>query len=166
MRPETVLNLKPGDDPAALRDQWIAGYDAFAKEYLNTEDLAKTLSERAKRAYALIKERTAAEPASSHDEMFYIEEAARRKADDASLDGDFPLGNEEDAAFAGHYFSIPELVSIQLGYHRQISCGNFSGYNFDVLIRKGFVAECDGEWMEAARCYEGVSTSESVQVFR
>ena len=31
---------------------------------------------------------------------------------DASFDGDFPLGNEADASFAGCYFSIPELAAM------------------------------------------------------
>ena len=40
---------------------------------------------------------------------------------------------------------------------------NFNGYNFDVLVRRGILAELDGDFALAARCYGGVSTSAAVQ---
>ena len=83
--------------------------------------------------------------------------------ENASLNGDFPLGNETDASFAGCYFSVSELAEMQCGLHHLIVAGSFNGYNFDVLVRKGFLAELYEDWPEAVHCYEGVPTSKSVQ---
>ena len=102
-------------------------------------------------------------PSPCCDEAYYEEFAESREREDASLGGYFPLGNEVDAGFANGYFTISELARIQCGLHRMIAPGNFNGYNFDVLVRRGFLAELDGDFAEAARCYGGVSTSKSVQ---
>lgn len=163
MKPETVLNLKPGGNPKKLRDEWLREYKTYADEFTNTEELAARLSERVKQACALILERSQPDISTSHDETFYEAEDRRMSAENAALDGDFPLGNEGDAAFAGTYFSIADLVSIQLGYHNNINCGYYTEYNDAVLARNGFVAERKGKWLEAARCYEGVSGSKTVQ---
>lgn len=163
MKPETVLALKNGDDPKTVLDEWINEYDAIATEFTACEDICKKLKSRAIYAAKLYKERTEYIPSPCHDEAYYEEFAENREKEDASLDGEFPLGSEKDAAFANCYFSVSELAKIQCGLHHLISSGDFDGYNFDALVRKGFIAEMRENWQEAVRCYEGVSTSESVQ---
>ena len=164
MKPETVLGIKYREEPTAKLQEWLKQYAAIAAEFPGAEDLAQRLSKRAEKAVELITERNRPEPpSSSHDDMYYIEMAKIMDDMDASFDGDFPLGNEADASFAGCYFSIPELAEIQCGLHHLIVSGSFNGYNFDVLVRKGFLAELYEDWPEAVRCYEGVSTSKSVQ---
>lgn len=164
MKPETVLALENGDDPKEKLQVWLDGYRALGEECPCANDIIDMLSCRAQKACELIAERKSSEPdLSSHDDMYYVELAKLRDDEDASLDGDFPLGNENDASFAGNYFSVPELIKIQCGEHRLIFAGNFSGYNFDVLVKKGFIAELDGDYAKAADCYGGVSTSGNVQ---
>ena len=164
MKPETVLGIKYREEPTAKLQEWLKEYAAIAAEFPGAEDLAQRLSKRAEKAGELITERNRPEPpSSSHDDMYYIEMAKIMDDMDASFDGDFPLGNEADASFAGCYFSVPELAEMQCGLHHLIVAGSFNGYNFDVLVRKGFLAELYEDWPEAVRCYEGVSTSKSVQ---
>lgn len=164
MKPETVLGVKYREDPTAKLQEWLKEYAAIAAEFPSVEDLAQRLSKRAEKACDLITERNKPEPpSSSHDDMYYIEMAKIVDNENASLNGDFPLGNETDASFAGCYFSVSELAEMQCGLHHLIVTGNFNGYNFDVLVRKGFLAELYEDWPEAVRCYEGVSTSKSVQ---
>ena len=164
MKPETVLGIKYREEPTAKLQEWLKEYAAIAAEFPGAEDLAQRLSKRAEKAGELITERNRPEPpSSSHDDMYYIEMAKIMDDMDASFDGDFPLGNEADASFAGCYFSVPELAEMQCGLHHLIVAGSFNGYNFDVLVRKGFLAELYEDWPEAVRCYEGVPTSKSVQ---
>ena len=163
MRPETVLALKPGGDPKAAAAQWVAAYAAAARECPADKALCDRLTRRAEDACALCCERAAYVPSPCHDEAYYTAFAEAREREDAALDGGFPLGNEADAAFAGDYFSVPELVQLQCGRAQRIDAGTFNGYNFDVLVRRGFLAEAAGDFAEAARCYGGVSTSRSVQ---
>ena len=164
MKPEAVLGMKCGEEPKAKLQEWLKEYAAIAAEFPSAEDLAEKLSKRAEKACTLIFERNNPEPFSSlHDDMYYIEMAKIMDDENASLDGKFPLGSEPDAEFAGCYFSVPELAEMQCGLHHLIVAGSFNGYNFDVLVRKGFLAELYEDWPEAVRCYEGVSTSKSVQ---
>ena len=142
MKPETVLGIKYREEPTAKLQEWLKEYAAIAAEFPGAEDLAQRLSKRAEKAGELITERNRPEPpSSSHDDMYYIEMAKIMDDMDASFDGDFPLGNEADASFAGCYFSVPELAEMQCGLHHLIVAGSFNGYNFDVLVRKGFLAE-------------------------
>lgn len=164
MKPETVLGIKYREEPTKKLQEWLKEYAAIAAEFPDAEDLAQRLSTRAEKACALIEKRNIPElPSSSHDDMYYIEMAKIMDDEDASLDGDFPLGKESDAEFAGCYFSVRELAEIQCGLHHLIVIGSFNGYNFDVLARKGFLAELYEDLSEAVRCYEGVPTSRSVQ---
>lgn len=164
MRPETVLNLKPGDDPARIRDEWIKEYDLIAAEFYN-DDLISKLKERVNRAFKIYTERKTPEhdPFPCHDVTYYEELDRVSEQEELTLDGDFPLGNEKDAEFANLEFSISELAEIQCGLHHLISAGNFTGHNYGVLVRRGFIAELFGDYPEAVRCYEGVSGSKNVQ---
>lgn len=164
MKPETVLGIKHREEPTAKLQEWLKEYAAIAAEFPGAEDLAQRLSKRAEKACELITERNKPEPpSSSHDDMYYIEMAKIVDDENASLNGNFPLGNETDASFADCYFSVSELAEMQCGLHHLIVAGNFNGYNFDVLVRKGFLAELYEDWPEAVHCYEGVPTSKSVQ---
>ena len=163
MKPETVLAFQNGNDSKTVLDQWIEEYDRIAEDHTDCKNICATLKRRAEFACALYMERAEYVPAACCDETWYEEFAKSRDREDASLDGDFSLGNETDAAFANDYFTVPELARIQCGLHRMIVLGDFNGYNFDELVRRGFLAELDGDFAEAARCYGGVSTSKSVQ---
>lgn len=163
MNPKTALNIKSDSNPQTLLNEWIKEYDAIAAEFSAYEDICGALKSRAVYAFKLYKERAeyVAEPC--HDEAYYEEFAQNRESEELFLDGDFPLGNEYDADFANSFFSVAELAKMQCGLLRMIVAGDFNGHNFDVLVRKGFIAELDRNWNEAVRCYEGVSTSQSVQ---
>lgn len=50
MKPESVLNLKSGEDLKAKLEEWIKEYKAFATEFINTEELANMLTKRAEKA--------------------------------------------------------------------------------------------------------------------
>ena len=102
MKPETVLGIKHREDPTAKLQEWLKEYSAIAAEFPSTEDLAQRLSKRAEKACEFITERNKPEPPSSScDDMYYIEMAKIVDDENASLNGDFPLGNETDASFAG-----------------------------------------------------------------
>lgn len=163
MKPETVLALQSSSDPKTVLDKWIEEYDCIAEDHTDCGDICIALKKRAEIAYALYMEHAEYVPTACCDEAYYDEFAESREREDASLDGNFPLGNETDAVFANDYFTISELARIQCGLHRLIAPGDFNGYNFDTLVHRGFLAELDGDFAEAARCYGGVSTSKSVQ---
>ena len=163
MTPETVLALQSDSDPKTASDKWIEEYDRIAEDHADRKNICATLKRRAEFACALYTERAAFVPSPCCDEAYYEEFAESREREDASLGGYFPLGNKTDATFANNYFTVSELARIQCGLHRMIEPGNFNGYNFDVLVRRGFLAELDGDFAEAARCYGGASTSKSVQ---
>ncbi len=99
----------------------------------------------------------------SHDDYYYewLDEVKQEEND--SLDGDFPLGNEEDMAFASPYFTVKELAQIQMGCAEDIFAGHYVEYADRVLVRKGVLAEVKGEWKEAASAYSGISTSKMIQ---
>ena len=149
MKPETVLAIQNGSDPKTVLDKWIEEYGCIAEDHT---DCGNILKKRAEFAYALYMERAEYVPTACCDEAYYEEFAESREREDTSLDGDFPLGNETDAVFANDYFTISELARIQCGLHRMVAPGNFNGYNFDVLVRRGFLAELDGDFAEATRC--------------
>ncbi len=163
MKPETVLALQSCSDPKTVSDKWTEEYDRIAEDHADRKNICTALKRRAELACALYTERAAFVPSPCRDEAYYEEFAESREREDASLDGNFPLGNETDAAFANNYFTVSELALIQCGLHRMITPGDFNGYNFDVLVCRGFLAELDGNFAEAVRCYGGVSTSKSVQ---
>ncbi len=169
VKPEWVLNLQPGEDLQNKRDEWLRAYEACAEEFVKTKEQAKALAARVERAAALLVERRevgaagAAESTASHDDTYYTEIARLMEAEDAALDGDFPLGNAADMRFASLYFSVPELARIQLGLQDSIDCGHYTEYSDAVLVKRGFLAELNGQWQQAARCYEGVSGSSMIQ---
>ena len=94
MKAEWILNLKPGEDPEQKAQEWIREYNAFAEDFPDSRALADQLSQRVRNAAALLK--------------------GTHAADNLNLNG-VPLGDPTDMAFVGSWFSLPELVDIQMG---------------------------------------------------
>lgn len=164
MTPEVFLKLHPEDSVRETGALWQAEYRKCAEEFPEVKEIAARLGALAAKAGDLAEERRIPPlPTDSRDDAYYTENEKIRDDEDASLDGDFPLGNERDAAFANSFFSVAELAKIRCGLSRLIDAGDFNGYNFDVLVRRGILAELDGDFAFAARCYGGVSTSAAVQ---
>ena len=168
MHAETVLKLTMQDtlqQAAQNRDAWIRAYREIVSEHPAAEDLAEQLIDRVQRAYAVLeeRERLRSDGCLCQDPAYMEEFIRQEEQQEAALDGVFPLGREEDAAFALPYFPIPDLARIQLGFAAQVHTGTYSEYAQDVLVRKGILLEVLGQWKEAERCYQGVSTSSAVQ---
>lgn len=168
MHAETVLKLTMQDtlqQAAQNRDAWIRAYREIVSEHPAAEDLAEQLIDRVQRAYAVLeeRERLRSDGCLCQDPAYMEEFIRQEEQQEAALDGAFPLGREEDAAFASPYFPIPDLARIQLGFAAQVHTGTYSEYAQDVLVRKGILLEVLGQWKEAERCYQGVSTSSAVQ---
>ena len=173
MKPQTALKINYSvfetytrAQIEAARDEWISEYKKIAEAYPKKASLCDKCIERIERAAALFisrKVEPAVSDATNHDDYYYEWLDENKKEEDAAFDGDFPLGNEEDMVFASPYFTVRELALIQTGLSHTVECGCFTGYNTDVLVRKGVVAEMQGKWDEAASAYAGVWTSASVQ---
>ncbi len=154
------------DEVNACRNKWIAEYKSIAEKHLYLEDLCETLIDRIGRAADLFVSRKV-NPVKSightQDDSYYewLEEV-RKKEDDA-LNGDFPLGNDEDAEFITPYFGVEDLALIQCGLHELVTIRGTVEPESNNLVRKGILAELDGNWAEAERCYGGISTSMSIQ---
>lgn len=161
MKPEIALGGRfPYEykEVEVLYNQWLEAYESIANEYPSVKEFTEKLTERIKFAYKLFLEREC--PNSSKVSNFcrddsYMEEPDRvRKEEDDSFDGDFPLGNEKDMAFAKHYFSVHELALIQLGLADTIDLEATKRNVPADHIRKGFLLELQGLWREAARAYK------------
>lgn len=135
MRPEIVLNMKSFSDPAKLREEWLAEYAKYEQD-ISDGPLTAQLKARMLRAYDLV--------------------VAGRLEDDPSLDGDFPLGDPEDAEFMVPLFSVKELVLLQLGAPHLVQAGHYVEPAYDVLVRKGILHELSGEFADAFTCYDSV----------
>ena len=150
----------------AVRDEWISAYREIAESNSSKKELCDSLTERIGRAADLFIRRhiePVVSDAISHDDSYYEWLDEVKKEENNALDGDFPLGNEEDMAFASPYFTVKELAQIQMGCADDIFAGHYVEYADRVLIRKGVLAEVKGEWKEAAGAYSGVSTSKMIQ---
>ena len=173
MKPQTVLKIDPVGKTAeqiyAVRDQWICEYQKYIEENPDKEELGALLIERVTRAAEMlivryanvpIEEQNKKDPDSDFD---YDDYNPAYKEENASLDGDFPLGNAYDADFATLYFTIENLVRIQFGETNSVPTGHFVEPAYDVLVRKGFIYELQKEWKLAEDCYRGGGMSKSVQ---
>ncbi len=172
MKPQTVLKIDPVGKTAeqiyAVRDQWICEYQKYVEENPDKEELGAILTRRVTRAADMligryvgvhIEEQNIKDPDSDFD---YDDYNSEYKEENASLDGDFPLGNAYDADFAIHYFTIENLVRIQFGETHSVPTGHYVEPAYDVLVRKGFIYELQKEWKQAEACYRGGGMSESV----
>lgn len=133
MKAEWILNLKPGEAPEQKAQEWIREYDAFAEDFPDSRELADQLSQRVRNAAALLK--------------------GAHAADNLNLNG-VPLGDPADMAFAGSWFSLPELVDIQMGWAVLADGRNDTPGDPHASVRQGFLRELEGKWQDALRCYQ------------
>ena len=136
MRPDTVMKYKDGDDIDKLLEKWIKVYEQIGEDYPEKYIVAEKLIERIRTAHKLL--------------------AAGNTEDDESLDGDFMLGNERDMEFANRFFDIDELADMQVGYPWFADFQRYEEYVDETDIRKGFVEELRGDYVEAIRYYKKV----------
>lgn len=168
MRPETVLNLDYNGDAKSQLSQWLSEYTSYLDDYPEKEEIIRKLISRAELAYKLYEQRLqekreSLRGCSFHDDSYYIETARIQDDEDSKLDGDFPLGNESDAVFVSKYFSVSDLVKIQLGFAERMLYSLQSEQADNVLIKKGILNEMTGQWKEAECCYCAVQADYSVQ---
>lgn len=150
----------------AVRDEWLAAYREIAEGDSSKRELCDYFIDRIGRAAELFIRRKiepAKSDAISHDDSYYEWLDEVKQEENNALDGDFPLGNEEDMAFVSPYFTVKELAQIQMGCADDIFAGHYVEYADRVLIRKGILAEVKGDFKEAAGAYSGVSTSKMIQ---
>ncbi|MBE7065263.1 MAG: hypothetical protein E7384_05570 [Ruminococcaceae bacterium] len=150
----------------AARDEWVAAYREIAEKDSSKRELCDYLVVRIIRVAELFIRRhiePVVSDAISHDDSYYEWLDEMKKEENDSLDGDFPLGNEEDMAFASSYFTVKELAQIQTGCADDIFAGHYVEYADRVLVRKGVLAEVKGDFKEAAAAYSGISTSKMIQ---
>ena len=170
MKPQTALKFKYSvlqtytrEQIDAARDEWLAEYDRIAADVPSVAALCECLKGRITRATELLADRVLPPKnksfALSHDDAYYEWLAEVEEEENATLDGGFFTGNEEDMSFASYFMTVRELALLQAGLAEHISCGKFTGYNTDVCVREGIVAEAQGKWQEAAVAYGRVSTS-------
>ncbi len=167
MKPEVVLKLNTSLKLTAAivekrRDEWIAEYEQYISYSPKNEELGALLIDRVKRACDMCIKRFVPNPKkvprqgwADCDPAFYELQHQEELAEDASLDGDFPLGNSYDADFMTPYFSIEQLVQIQFGETYTVHTGHYVEPAYDVLVRKGIIAELNEEWREAETYYDG-----------
>ncbi len=141
------------------RNKWIDAYKRIVKEHLYLEDLCETLIDRINRAADLFISRYV-NPVKTEN---VAQDDKRQKEEDDKLNGDFPLGNDEDADFMTPFFDIGDLALIQCGLHEFVTARTDYYPESDNSIRRGIVAELDGDFKEAERCYHSISTSISVE---
>ena len=173
MKPQIALKIECSTsekytraEVEALRDEWIESYREIAKRDFSKKERCDFLTDRIGRAADLFIKRNVEHVVSdaiSHDDYYYEWLDEMKKEQDGTLDGDFPLGNEEDMQFASPYFSIKELAMIQADCAEDIYAGYYVEYADRVLVRKGILAEVKGEWKEAVSAYSGVCYSKTVQ---
>ena len=173
MKPQTVLKIDPVgksvDQIYAVRDQWIKEYQKYIEKNLYKEELGMLLINRVCRAAEMLIHRYVNVPLEEQNQkdvdsdFDYDDYHPDYQEENASLDGDFPLGNAYDADFATPYFTIENIVRMQFGETYSIPTGYYVEPAYDVLIRKGFIYELLKEWAQAEECYRGAAMSKSVQ---
>ena len=172
MKPQTVLKIDPvGKSTAqiyARRDQWIAEYEKYIREHPECSELGAVLIDRVTRAAEMLVRRYAQVPLEEQEkpdpesDFHYDDYNPAYKEENASLDGNFPLGDAYDADFATPYFPIEHLVLIQFGDSDKVPRGHYVEPAYDVLVRQGFLHELNQQWREAEACYRGGGMSKSV----
>ena len=170
MKPEFALKLQYSlldkytrEQIETIRDEWIAAYREIAESDSSKKELCDSLTDRIGRAAELFIRRRI-EPvvsdAISHDDYYYEWLDEMKKEEDDSLNGDFPLGNEEDMKLASSFFLVKELALLQMGLFEQIEPElDFFGFghgNEKVVknsARKGILADLRGSTDEAVEYY-------------
>ena len=149
---ELILALRDGENPKVKLQEWQRECNRCAAECPEIKDEADKLSERAKRACELIIERSKSDSDTAPD----LQTNYRRTREDLDISGYYPLNDKRKMKIAMSYFTVAEIVLIQLGYHNQIQCDNNAESEDDILARKGFIAELNEDWYEALYCYDGM----------
>ena len=173
MKPQTALKLDydplkvyTREQIEALRDEWIVSYRKLTEATPSEAQPCEAFCDRIRRAADLFicrhKEPVICD-ATNHDDYYYEWLDEQKQEEDDGLDGDFPLGNEDDMAFAAPYFSIQELATIHMGHAKDIYAGHYVEYADRVLVRRGILAEINGDLQEAISAYSGVCYSKLVQ---
>ncbi len=163
MKPEVVLKLEGKKFPITEHEifesqcEFVSAYEKIKSEHPELAQLCDTLTERVKYAAKLLKKRITTS-APSEDSLAFLSE----KKENEALNGDFPNGNAFDADFSVYFFSPYELSLIQCSLHKDIKVPYYNGYNDDALVERGFIAELDNDYTEAARCYSAVTGSNMV----
>ena len=161
-----ILKKYTRQEIETVRDEWVAAYRDIAERDTTKRELCDCFVDRITRAADLFIRRhiePVVSDAISHDDSYYEWLDEVKQEENNALDGDFPLGNEEDMAFASPYFTVKELAQIQMGCADDIFAGHYVEYADRVLIRKGILAEVKGDFKEAAASYSGISTSKMIQ---
>ena len=181
MDPELVLSRGYREYPDDVCNLWIAAYEEIAHNHRNLRLKARRMIKRVKKACSLLVTHATFYDTSRVDECFYAEAVERfnefydtTEKDRASLDGDYPCGNEADMLFARRVFSIREMAYLQLGLAAELNPDDlrkappfdkiFDGEAIPKIIttadqptaRRGFVNECLGHYAEAIECYEAI----------
>ena len=170
MKPEIALKLQYSlldkytrEQIETIRDEWIAAYREIAESDSSKKELCDSFIVRINRAAELFIRRRI-EPvvsdAISHDDYYYEWLDEMKKEEDDSLNGDFPLGNEEDMKLASSFFWVKELALLQMGLAEQIEPElvffGFGHGNEKVVknsARKGILADLRGSTEEAVEYY-------------
>lgn len=172
MKPQTVLKIDPvgktAEEIYAVRDQWTREYQKYIEENPENRELGAILIDRVTRAAEMLIKRYVGVPIDeqnkkdSDSDFDYDDYNPEYKEENASLDGDFPLGDAYDADFMTPYFTIENLVRIQFGEAQSVPTGHYVEPAYDVLVRKGIIHELQKEWKQAEDCYRGGGMSKSV----
>ena len=170
MKPEIALKLQYSlldkytrEQIETIRDEWIAAYREIAESDSAKKELCDSFIVRMGRAAELFIRRhiePVVSDAISHDDYYYEWLDEMKKEEDDSLNGDFPLGNEEDMKLASSFFLVKELALLQMGLFEQIEPElDFFGFghgNEKVVkdsARKGILADLRGSTEEAVEYY-------------
>ena len=170
MKPEIALKLQYSlldkytrEQIETIRDEWIAAYREIAESDSAKKELCDSFIVRMGRAAELFIRRhiePVVSDAISHDDYYYEWLDEMKKEEDDSLNGDFPLGNEEDMKLASSFFGVKELALLQMGLFEQIEPElDFFGFghgNEKVVkdsARKGILADLRGSTEEAVEYY-------------
>ncbi len=145
----------------ACRGKWIAEYKRIAKEHLYLEELCEMLTDRINRAADLFISRNV-NPVTTQDGSCCERSEDVKKEENDTLNGDFPIGNDKDADFIVPHFGIGDLALIQCGLHEFVTAPTDFYPETDNSIRRGIIAELNGDWKEAERCYHSISYSMEV----
>ena len=181
MDPSIALSRGYDEDMVVVRKQWTKAYYEIGQRHKPLRPQTEMMTNRIQLACKLLVSHATFYDYSRADDCFYAEAVERfndfydtTEKDRASLDGDYPCGNEADMLFARRVFSIREMAYLQLGLAAELNPDDlrkappfdkiFDGEAMPKIIttadqptaRRGFVNECLGHYAEAIECYEAI----------
>ncbi len=160
MKPYLVVATSDLSEIWEKTNEFIAQYGEIMKKYPEKEKICGFLTKRVFKAARLFEDRVQGsgpvQPCNGGwDDSVYDWLDEQKEREEAEFDGDFPLGNAADAEFAAQYFTVKQIAYIQCGLFDEVNIGHYVEPAYDVLARKGFIAELKGDYKEALRCYDG-----------